>query len=78
MAKRRRRILGGWGGLCSTFIAKMAGVSNATIRRALKKYGRAKNNTLNHEIIGFLVQDFRNKKQLTGLRKEYEKLKSDL
>ncbi len=68
--KTRSRILGGYGGLCSTYIAKLAGVAPVTARRFLKSTGSAKNNTCTVETIREFIFYYRAQEIAKTLRKD--------
>ena len=74
MARRRKRILGGYAGLCSTFIAKLANISPNTIRKLLRPCGTTKKNTLNPDIVGEIIFTQRAKNRIREIRSELKDL----
>lgn len=74
MVRTRRRILGGYAGLCATFIAKLADNPAPTVRTLLRPYGTAKKNTLTPQDVGELINFLKNKKKMRELRRELKEL----
>lgn len=59
--------------MCSTFIAKLANVHPSIVRKLLRPYGTAKNNTLTWDIVGEIIFTQRAKNRIKEIKNELKK-----